>query len=344
MRACGAALPASAARCPMLNVFVPQPQGLTRVDVRLAAQRSRARPIWIDLLEPTLEEEKLVEAHARHRRADARGDEGDRDLESALRRQRRAVHDRHGRCAARHRPPGQHRGHLHPGGRQARHQSLPRHQAVPAIHRLCASATRPPARTPCRSWPVSSRPSPSAIADILERVGGDLDGVSGSIFARHGSSTPDQPRPACDDRAHRLQRRAELESAREPGEPRTTADVRAAVGQRRHDTRAARPLSLHQPRRHLALGPREFPRRQGVVPARSDARPDQRRAEQHHQDLLGRRGHVHAADADREHLRHELSLSCPSWPGTLRQLPLLDRADDRLDGSTYAVFKRKGWL
>ena len=66
------------------------------------------------------------------------------------------------------------------------------------------------------------------IADILERVGSDLDGISGSIFARSGSEYADQPRLACDDRAHRFQRRAELESTRKPGEPRPPADVRTA--------------------------------------------------------------------------------------------------------------------
>ena len=69
------------------------------------------------------------------------------------------------------------------------------------------------------------------IADVLERVGGDLDNLSGSIFARHGNGTPDSRDLRSHDRAHRLQRRAQLEGAREPGEPRPPADVRAAIRQ-----------------------------------------------------------------------------------------------------------------
>ena len=68
------------------------------------------------------------------------------------------------------------------------------------------------------------------IADVLERVGGDLDSLSGSIFAQRGNGTPDSRDLRAHDRAHRLQRRAQLEGAREPGEPGPPADVRAAIG------------------------------------------------------------------------------------------------------------------
>ena len=45
----------------MLNVFVPQPQGLARVDPGSPASIPD-NAVWIDLLEPTVEEEKFVEA------------------------------------------------------------------------------------------------------------------------------------------------------------------------------------------------------------------------------------------------------------------------------------------
>src|SRR5687768_16653448 len=44
----------------MLNVFVPRGQGLARVPVELSSSLP-ADAVWIDLLEPTLEEERAVE-------------------------------------------------------------------------------------------------------------------------------------------------------------------------------------------------------------------------------------------------------------------------------------------
>ena len=45
----------------MLNVYIPQPQGLRRVELGAQLQIPDAA-VWIDLLEPTAEEEKSVEA------------------------------------------------------------------------------------------------------------------------------------------------------------------------------------------------------------------------------------------------------------------------------------------
>ena len=44
----------------MLNVFVAQPQGLTRIEVAGSSIPSEA--LWVDLIEPTQEQEQLVEA------------------------------------------------------------------------------------------------------------------------------------------------------------------------------------------------------------------------------------------------------------------------------------------
>ncbi len=48
----------------MLNIFIQQPQGLARTTPG-SPPRIPDEAIWVDLLEPTPEEEKLVEAHAR---------------------------------------------------------------------------------------------------------------------------------------------------------------------------------------------------------------------------------------------------------------------------------------
>jgi hypothetical protein len=52
------------------------------------------------------------------------------------------------------------------------------------------------------------------------------------------------------------------------------------------------------------------------LPARRHARRRDHRAEQHHQDFLGRGGGVDAADADRLDLRHEFHGTCRSSNGT----------------------------
>ena len=105
----------------------------------------------------------------------------------------------------------------------------------------------------------------------------------------------------------------------------------------------ARPLQVDAARRAVALGPRDLPRQQDPVPARRGARADQPRAEQHHQDLLGRRRDVPAADAGREHLRHELPASCRSSTSTgairWRSLAMVVSAV-----VPYLYFRRKGWL
>ena len=53
-----------------------------------------ADAVWIDLLQPTREEEALVERLLGHRHSDARGDGRDRGLVAPLPRERRALHDR----------------------------------------------------------------------------------------------------------------------------------------------------------------------------------------------------------------------------------------------------------
>lgn len=46
----------------MLSVFVLRPQGLMRIEAPLDAKVAEENSLWVDLLEPTAEEEKLVES------------------------------------------------------------------------------------------------------------------------------------------------------------------------------------------------------------------------------------------------------------------------------------------
>ena len=95
------------------------------------------------------------------------------------------------------------------------------------------------------------------IADVLERVGADLDSLSGNIFAR--MATARRPAATCARMIERIGFNGELNSkARESlvSLGRLLMFVQQSdVG---HHRRAARPLSLHQPRRDLAVRPREF--------------------------------------------------------------------------------------
>ena len=291
----------------MLNVFVAQPQGLERVDVgdgALPSDGHLARParthdrgreaveatLGVDV--PTREEMKEIEASNR-----LYEDNGALYMTATVAAQ------------ARHRPPRQHCRHVHPGGQKARHQSLPRHQAVSAVHRL---REQPPRRMPecvvdprrhhrglhrthCRHPRACRQRSRRYLGQHLcaQRLGTPTSRDLRSMIERIGfngelNSKARESLVSLGRLLMFVQQSGNVDMSRE----------------------RARSFSLHQPRRHLALGPLEFPRREGVVPPRSDARSHQRRTEQHHQDLLRRRGHVHAAHAHREHLRHELSSAC----------------------------------
>jgi magnesium transporter len=85
------------------------------------------------------------------------------------------------------------------------------------------------------------------------------------------------------------------------------------------------------------------------VPVRQDQLPDgrhgrlhQHQPEQDHQDLLGGQRGAAAADADRQHLRHELQGTCPSWtrPGATRWRWLMAASV----AAPFIYFRRKGWL
>ena len=77
----------------MLSVYVPATECSSRVPIE-PGERPPENAVWIDLVSPTRAGRQAGRAPARHRGADARGDAGDRGLEPALCRERRALHDR----------------------------------------------------------------------------------------------------------------------------------------------------------------------------------------------------------------------------------------------------------
>src|SRR5690606_29109205 len=99
--------------------------------------------------------------------------------------------------------------------------------------------------------------------------------------------------------------------------------------------------SLDQSRRRFPFRPRELPRLEGFVPARSHSRSHQRRAEQHHQDLLGGGRSVPATDAYCQHLRDELRPP-PAATRSLQRFFLRPHADGGLDGRDLCVLQEEG--
>ena len=165
-------------------------------------------------------------------------------------------------------------------------------------------------------------------ADILERIGMEVDRVSHDIFEPDNAAS-----------GQSLSYKDILKAIGSKGD--LTSKVRESLvsigrlllflaneaeGMRWHkDVR----LQLQAMQRDvLAVRPRDLSHQQDHLPARRHARRRQHRAEQHHQDFLDRRRGADAADPDRLDLRHEL----PPYAGARMdlRLSLRGRADDML--------------
>ena len=109
----------------MLSVYVPRGTSLERQSVEESGRASRRRGL-VRSRHADARRGQAGRARARHRGADARGDAGDRGLEPALCRERRALHDRDADVPVGHRDAQDHAGHLHPRRPQARHRALRR--------------------------------------------------------------------------------------------------------------------------------------------------------------------------------------------------------------------------
>lgn len=172
----------------MLNVYVSRTHGLSLVALGEDPQIP-SDALWIDLLEPTPAEEKLVETALR---IDVPTREEMKEIEAS----NRLYEDN---------------GALYMTATVAAQLDTDRPVSTAITFILCSGrlvTNRYIQTKPFQQFAAYAEKHPTAcqnalsilagitealterIADILERVGGDLDNLSGSIFARHGNGTP----------------------------------------------------------------------------------------------------------------------------------------------------------
>ncbi len=221
----------------MLNIFVPQSTGLVRIEAGLPPGVPDDA-VWIDLLEPTQEEEKLVEATLG---IDVPTREEMKEIETSNR-----LYEDNGALymtttvAAQldtDRPVSMAVTFILVGQRLVTNRYID----TKPFQQFVAYAQKHPAacQNPLSILAGLMEAFTERIADILERVGGGSRQHLRQHFCAPWRGHAQQPRPAFPDRAHRLQRRTGFQSAREPGQPRASPDVRATVGQRGNERRAA---------------------------------------------------------------------------------------------------------
>lgn len=169
----------------MLNVFVPRSHGLERVE--LTDGQIPHDALWIDLLEPTPEEEKLVE-RVLHVDVPTREEMKEIEASSRLYEDNGALYMT-ATVAAQldtDRPVSTAMTFILTSGRLVTNRYID----TKPFQQFAAYAQRHPAA--CQNAVAVLAGIIEAlterIADILERVGGDLDNLSGTIFARHGSA------------------------------------------------------------------------------------------------------------------------------------------------------------
>jgi magnesium transporter len=173
----------------MLNIFVPQPNGLTRVPPGSPPSIADAA-VWIDLLEPTTEEEKLVETTLG---IDVPTREEMKEIETSNRlyEDNGALYMT-GTVAAQldtDRPVSMAVTFILAGQRLVTNRYLdtkPFQQFIAYAEKHPAACSNPLAILAGLMEAFTER-----IADVLERVGSDLDNLSGSIFAHRGNGKPD---------------------------------------------------------------------------------------------------------------------------------------------------------
>jgi magnesium transporter len=172
----------------VLNVYVPQPTGLARFDAGTPPQIP-ADAVWIDLLEPTPEEEKLVESALG---IDVPTREEMKEIETSNR-----LYEDNGALymtttvAAQvdtDRPVSMAVTFILAGSRLVSNRYLdtkPFRQFVAYAQTHPASCQNPLSVLAGLIEAIIER-----TADILERVGADLDSISGAIFTQPGSGAP----------------------------------------------------------------------------------------------------------------------------------------------------------
>jgi Mg2+ and Co2+ transporter CorA len=175
------------------------------------------------------------------------------------------------------------------------------------------------------------------IADVIEHIGLEVDGISHEVFEH-----PTTPRKSGDFQGilRSLGRRGDLTSkVRESlvGIGRLLMFLGQAGTTNTKTAKDLHPSAHHDPRRALAHRARLLPVRQDQLPAGRHARHDQHRAERDHLDLLGGRGGGPAADPDRQHLRHEFHVHARA--GVAARLSCGDRAHARLGARAALVLQ-----
>jgi magnesium transporter len=169
----------------MLNIFVTRAHGLVRMEPG-PAPSIPDDAIWVDLLEPTQEEERLVE---RVLGVEVPTREEMKEIETSNR-----LYEDNGTLymtttvAAQldtNRPVSMAVTFILAGQRLVTN----RHLDTKPFQQFIAYAEKHPAacRSPLAILAGLMEAFTERIADILERVGADLDSLSGNIFARHGN-------------------------------------------------------------------------------------------------------------------------------------------------------------
>jgi magnesium transporter len=172
----------------MLNIFVPQLQGLTRVEPGLPPSIPQSA-VWVDLLEPSPEEEKFVETTLG---IDVPTREEMKEIETSNR-----LYEDNGALymtttvAAQldtDRPVATAVTFILVGQRLVTNRYLD----TKPFQQFIAYAEKHPAacQNPLTVLAGLVEAFTERIADVLERVGADLDSLSGGIFAHHGSGAP----------------------------------------------------------------------------------------------------------------------------------------------------------
>jgi magnesium transporter len=175
----------------MLNIFVPTAQGLAKVPVGSGDDGPPipSQAVWVDLLVPTADEEKLVEASLT---VEVPTREEMKEIETSNR-----LYEDNGNLymtmtvAAQldtDRPVSTNVTFILTSNRLVTNRYI---DTKPFQSFISYAAKHPAAcQTPVSVLAGLMEAFVERIADVLERVGADLDNVSGSIFARNGNGTP----------------------------------------------------------------------------------------------------------------------------------------------------------
>jgi Mg2+ and Co2+ transporter CorA len=173
------------------------------------------------------------------------------------------------------------------------------------------------------------------LADILEKIGRDIETISHDIFEATATSASRRNRDF-QELLKSIGRKEDLASSVRDSlislqrlfpDPCRHADQDGQGQPRPHQDAFAR--------RRFAGRPFRLPVAEDRLPARRHARHDLDRTERHHQDLLGGRRHLPAADAGGIDLRHEFRGD--AGIEMAGRLPACHRPDDRVGGAALLV-------